>query len=47
MFYVEFNFMVEVNIGMIGKYVELFDVYKLVNEVFKYVGLKNCLMVNI
>lgn len=46
-FYVEFNFIVEVNIGMIGKYVELFDVYKLVNEVFKYVGFKNCFIVNI
>lgn len=37
----------EVIIGMVGKYVELLDVYKFVNEVLKYVGLINCLIVNI
>ena len=34
----------EVNIGMVGKYVELPDAYKSVNEALKHAGLKpsNC-----
>ncbi|MBU2881067.1 CTP synthase [Psychrosphaera sp. B3R10] len=37
----------EVNIGMVGKYVELPDAYKSVNEALKHAGLKNRLSVNI
>ncbi|MDY6322642.1 MAG: CTP synthase [Succinivibrio sp.] len=37
----------EVNIGMVGKYVELHDAYKSVNEALKHGGLKNRLTVNI
>lgn len=41
------NLVSEVIIGMVGKYIELLDVYKLVIEVLKYGGLKNCVSVNI
>lgn len=37
----------EVNIGMVGKYVELPDAYKSVNEALKHAGLKQRLTVNI
>jgi CTP synthase len=37
----------EVNIGMVGKYIELPDAYKSVNEALKHAGLKNQLTVNI
>ncbi|WP_199609555.1 CTP synthase [Flocculibacter collagenilyticus] len=37
----------EVTIGMVGKYVELADAYKSVNEALKHAGLKNRLTVNI
>lgn len=37
----------EVTIGMVGKYVELHDAYKSVNEALKHGGLKNCLQVHI
>ncbi len=37
----------EVTIGMVGKYVELPDAYKSVNEALKHGGLKNRLSVNI
>jgi CTP synthase len=37
----------EVTIGMVGKYVELHDAYKSVNEALKHGGLKNRLTVNI
>ncbi len=37
----------EVTIGMVGKYVELHDAYKSVNEALKHGGLKNQLTVNI
>ncbi|MEI8647703.1 CTP synthase [Paraglaciecola sp. Hal342] len=37
----------EVTIGMIGKYVELPDAHKSVNEALKHAGLKNRLTVNI
>ncbi|KMT65398.1 CTP synthase [Catenovulum maritimum] len=37
----------EVSIGMVGKYVELADAYKSVNEALKHAGLKNRLTVNI
>ncbi|GAB2697076.1 CTP synthase [Aliiglaciecola sp. 3_MG-2023] len=45
--YAESNPNDEVNIGMIGKYVELPDAYKSVNEALKHAGLKNRLSVNI
>ncbi|GAC15709.1 CTP synthase [Aliiglaciecola lipolytica] len=45
--YAESNPTDEVNIGMIGKYVELPDAYKSVNEALKHAGLKNRLSVNI
>ncbi|MBU2876530.1 MULTISPECIES: CTP synthase [Aliiglaciecola] len=45
--YAESNPTGEVNIGMIGKYVELPDAYKSVNEALKHAGLKNRLSVNI
>ena len=37
----------EVTIGMVGKYIELPDAYKSVNEALKHGGLKNQLSVNI
>jgi len=45
--YAESNPTGEVNIGMIGKYVELPDAYKSVNEALKHAGLKNRKTVNI
>ncbi len=45
--YAESNPTSEVNIGMVGKYVELPDAYKSVNEALKHAGLKNRLQVNI
>nr|WP_297347985.1 CTP synthase [uncultured Glaciecola sp.] len=45
--YAESNPVGEVNIGMVGKYVELPDAYKSVNEALKHAGLKNRLTVNI
>lgn len=37
----------EVNIGVVGKYIELPDAYKSVNEALQHGGLKNHLIVNI
>ncbi len=45
--YAESNPHNEVNVGMIGKYVELPDAYKSVNEALKHAGLKNRVTVNI
>ena len=45
--YAESNPTGEVNIGMVGKYVELSDAYKSVNEALKHAGLKNRKTVNI
>jgi CTP synthase len=45
--YAESNPTGEVNIGMVGKYVELSDAYKSVNEALKHAGLKNRKNVNI
>lgn len=45
--YAESNPTDEISIGMIGKYVELPDAYKSVNEALKHAGLKNRLSVNI
>lgn len=45
--YAESNPTGEITIGMIGKYVELPDAYKSVNEALKHAGLKNRLTVNI
>ena len=45
--YQEANPTGEVTIGMVGKYVELPDAYKSVNEALKHAGLKNRLTVNI
>lgn len=45
--YAESNPTKEVVIGMIGKYVELADAYKSVNEALKHAGLKNRLSVKI
>ncbi|WP_299270975.1 CTP synthase [uncultured Psychrosphaera sp.] len=45
--YAESNPTGEVNIGMVGKYVELPDAYKSVNEALKHAGLKKRLTVNI
>ncbi|MDT0593633.1 CTP synthase [Glaciecola petra] len=45
--YAESNPEGEVNVGMIGKYVELPDAYKSINEALKHAGLKNRLTVNI
>lgn len=45
--YKESNPRDEVNIGMVGKYVQLPDAYKSVNEALKHAGLKNQLKVNI
>ncbi|KXI28117.1 CTP synthase [Paraglaciecola hydrolytica] len=45
--FAESNPIGEVTIGMVGKYVELPDAYKSVNEALKHAGLKNRLTVNI
>ncbi|MEW6982290.1 CTP synthase [Colwelliaceae bacterium 6471] len=45
--YQEANPVGEVNIAMIGKYTELPDAYKSVNEALKHAGLKNQVTVNI
>ena len=45
--YAESNPTGEVNVGMVGKYVELPDAYKSVNEALKHAGLKNRKTVNI
>lgn len=45
--YQEANPKGEVTIGMVGKYVELPDAYKSVNEALKHAGLKNRLTVHI
>lgn len=45
--YAESNPVDEVTIGMIGKYVELPDAYKSINEALKHAGLKTRLNVNI
>ncbi|MDG6895581.1 glutamine hydrolyzing CTP synthase [Volucribacter amazonae] len=45
--YQEANPTGEVTIGMVGKYTELPDAYKSVNEALKHAGLKNRLAVNI
>jgi len=45
--YQESNPTGEVTIGMVGKYIELPDAYKSVNEALKHAGLKNRLTVNI
>ncbi len=45
--YAESNPQGEVNIGMVGKYVELPDAYKSVNEALKHAGLKTRQSVNI
>lgn len=45
--YAESNPTGEVSIGMVGKYVELPDAYKSVNEALKHAGLKNRLTVKI
>ena len=45
--YQQANTVGEVCIGMVGKYVELHDAYKSVNEALKHGGLKNRLTVNI
>lgn len=45
--YQQANTVGEVNIGMVGKYVELHDAYKSVNEALKHGGLKNRLSVKI
>jgi len=45
--YHEANPVGEVTIGMVGKYIELPDAYKSVNEALKHAGLKNQVKVNI
>ncbi len=45
--YAESNPTSEVTIGMVGKYVELPDAYKSVNEALKHAGLSNRVTVNI
>ena len=45
--YQQANTIGEVTIGMVGKYVELHDAYKSVNEALKHGGLKNRLQVHI
>ncbi|HAW93245.1 TPA: CTP synthetase, partial [Candidatus Azambacteria bacterium] len=45
--YQESNPMGEITIGMVGKYVELPDAYKSVNEALGHAGLKNRVTVNI
>lgn len=47
MVYQEANPNNEVTIGMVGKYIELPDAYKSVNEALKHAGLKNRVSVNI
>jgi len=44
--YQESNPTGEVTIGMVGKYIELPDAYKSVNEALKHAGLKNRLTIN-
>jgi CTP synthase len=45
--YQESNPTGEITIGMVGKYIELPDAYKSVNEALKHAGLKNRVTVNI
>ncbi|WP_087023777.1 CTP synthase [Thaumasiovibrio subtropicus] len=45
--YEEANPTGEITIGMVGKYIELPDAYKSVNEALKHAGLKNRVTVNI
>lgn len=45
--FLESNPIGEVTVGMVGKYVELPDAYKSVNEALKHAGLKNRVTVNI
>lgn len=45
--YQQANTIGEVTIGMVGKYIELPDAYKSINEALKHGGLKNQLSVNI
>ncbi|WP_440876421.1 CTP synthase [Thalassotalea sp. PLHSN55] len=45
--YQEANPVGEVNIGMVGKYIELPDAYKSVNEALKHAGIKNQVKVKI
>lgn len=45
--YQEANPKGEVTIGMVGKYIELPDAYKSINEALKHAGLKNQVTVNI
>ncbi len=45
--YQQANTVGEVTIGMVGKYIELHDAYKSINEALKHGGLKNQLSVNI
>ena len=45
--YAEANPKGEVNIGMVGKYVDLTDAYKSLNEALRHAGLHNRLTVNI
>lgn len=45
--YREANPIGEVVIGMVGKYIQLADAYKSVNEALKHAGLKNQLTINI
>ncbi len=45
--YQQSNPMGEVTIGMVGKYIELPDAYKSVNEALKHAGFKNRVSVNI
>ena len=45
--YKESNPIGDVNIGMVGKYVQLPDAYKSVNEALKHAGLNNQLKINI
>ncbi len=47
MLYQEANPIGDVTIGMVGKYTELPDAYKSVNEALKHAGLKNRLSVHI
>ena len=47
MLYQEANPVGDVTIGMVGKYTELPDAYKSVNEALKHAGLKNRLSVHI
>ncbi|OKY27709.1 MULTISPECIES: CTP synthase [Thalassotalea] len=45
--YQEANSISEIRVGMVGKYIELPDAYKSVNEALKHAGLKNQLNVKI